>query len=104
ESHTTGYHGNEIVVLEATAVKSCEKIEELLKRDGILEEVLKNPEMYIEGGVIHLKVDKQSLYGERRLVLGGSDVVSVHLGIGSRTEPREKTAERIRQFLRGEEE
>lgn len=104
ESHTTGYHGNEIVLLEVTSVQNCKDMEELLKRDGILEEVLKKPEIYIDKGRVHLRLDKQVLYAEKRLVMGCSDAISVHLQIGSKTETREKTANRIKKFLRGEEE
>ncbi|MCX8173923.1 MAG: hypothetical protein N3F63_04885 [Thermoplasmata archaeon] len=103
ENHTTGYHGNEILVLEAVEAKNCAQMEELLKREGIFEEVLKSPEVYIHEGVLHLKLDKQRLYSEKKLMLGGMDTISVHLRIGSKSEPIAKTVNSIRRFLRGEE-
>lgn len=104
EIYTTGYHGNEIIVLETRSVNDFIGIEEMLKRDGVFEEVLKNPEIYIEEGTIHLKIDKQMLYAEKKFVIGGTDAISVHLQIGSKSETREKTVNRIKKFMRGEEE
>lgn len=102
EIHTTGYHGNEIVVLDASTADNCAYVEDMLRKNGIFEEVLRDPEVYINEGVIHLKFDKQIVYAKKKLVMGSTDTISVHIRIGSKSETREKTIERIRKFLRGE--
>jgi RNA binding exosome subunit len=101
ETHTTGYHGNEIVILHVNGVKDCTRIEHLLLRDGVLTHVLAEPEKYIEHGVIHLKIDKQVLYAEKRLALANGDAISVHLKVGSVSMPDRVVVEHLRAFLSG---
>lgn len=101
EIHTTGYYGNEILIIEAFS-QDCSVAENLLLRDGLFEEVVKNPQLHIDKGVVYLKVDKQVLYAQKKLTAVGlsKDAISIKLRIGSKNEPREKTANRIREFLR----
>ncbi|MGB9636914.1 MAG: hypothetical protein ACPL1Y_06665, partial [Thermoplasmata archaeon] len=69
---------------------------------GILENVIAQPEIYIDGGTIFLKLDKQVLYSQKKLVLGGKDTISVHLCVGSRSAKREEIVKYVKKFIEGE--
>ena len=77
---TKGYHGNQIIIMEAK-IKKSKDIRNFfsgLKKQGLMEEILKELEKRIdENSNFYLRFDKQSAFFQKYELVRHDDVISV---------------------------
>jgi RNA binding exosome subunit len=100
-THTTGHHGNEIVVLEARSMDAA-AIEDLFRRlpQDDLAELRRTSDARIDPScVFHMRVDKQEAYAGDVRLAETDDAIALRLKVRSYPAKEEVAKRLVAEFL-----
>lgn len=100
-THTTGHHGNEIVVLEARS-SEAHVAEGVFRRlpPGDLEELKRTSDARVDHScVFRMRMDKQEAYAGRVRLADSDDAIALRLKVRSYPAKEEVARELVTEFL-----